>query len=365
MEPLDELFLERAYELAERGLGNTAPNPAVGAVVVLDGTIVGEGYHHVAGEPHAEVHALQAAGERARGATLYVSLEPCNHFGRTPPCAHAVSAAGIRRVVVGAPDPNPKTDGGGIQHLRERGIEVEVAAHERARTIIEPFARAIRSNRPYVTLKMAMSLDGYIASKPGRQEWLTGEEAREFVRELRINHDAVAVGAGTVRIDNPQLTVRPAHRRLPDYVRIVLCETDTVDETSYVFQPEEGYARTIVVAPTGARDRFANLENDAELLFVGDAGSTQLDIAQALQALRARGITSMLCEGGPTMAGNLLNLRLVDRMAWLVAPRLLRTAEAVPVVAAGNLAAVRGLRFERVERLGADLLVSGHFEPDV
>src|SRR5689334_9163173 len=225
MEPLDELYLERAYELAERGLGNTSPNPAVGAVVVLDGRIVGEGYHHLAGSPHAEVHALQAAGELARGATLFVSLEPCNHFGRTPPCSQAVAAAGVRRVVIGTPDPNPKTDGGGIQYLRDRGIDVEIAKHERARSIIEPFARAIRSNRPYVTLKMAMSLDGYVASHPGRQEWLTGEEARHFVRDLRISHDAVAVGAGTVRIDNPQLTVRPPYHRLREYVRIVVCET--------------------------------------------------------------------------------------------------------------------------------------------
>jgi len=199
---LDRLYLSRAYELARRGAGNTSPNPIVGAVVVANGEIAGEGFHHRAGEPHAEVNALEAAGDRARGATLYVSLEPCNHFGRTPPCSHAVADAGIARVVVGTFDPNPKTNEGGIAHLRGHGVDVEIADDDEARALIEPFAAAIRSERPFVTLKMAMSLDGYVSSRSGEVQWLTGEEARAFVRELRIEHDAVMVGAGTVRIDN-------------------------------------------------------------------------------------------------------------------------------------------------------------------
>jgi diaminohydroxyphosphoribosylaminopyrimidine deaminase/5-amino-6-(5-phosphoribosylamino)uracil reductase len=365
MGPLDHLYLERAYELAERGAGSTSPNPAVGAVVVREGRIAGEGYHHRAGEPHAEVHALRAAGDAARGATLYVSLEPCNHFGRTPPCAYAVAEAGVTRVVVGTPDPNPKTAGGGTQYLRDRGITVEISDDARARAIVELFARAIRSNRPYVTLKMAMSLDGYIASKPGSQEWLTGAEARDFVRDLRIMHDAVAVGAGTVRVDNPQLTVRPPHRRLREYTRIVICETDTVEPSSAVFAPQDAYARTIVVAPSGARGKLAAAERVADVLFVGAEDDMKLDLASGLQALKERGITSVLCEGGPTLAGHLLKGALVDRFVWLVAPRLLRGDTAVPVLASGPLAQVRGLRFDRVEHLGADLLVSGLIESHV
>jgi diaminohydroxyphosphoribosylaminopyrimidine deaminase/5-amino-6-(5-phosphoribosylamino)uracil reductase len=194
---------------------------------------------------------------------------------------------------------------------------------------------------------------------------LTGDEAREYVRELRIAHDAVAVGAGTVRVDNPQLTVRPPHHRLREYVRIVMCETDTVEASSNVFLPEQDYAQTIVVAPAGVREKFSNLCAVGKLIFVGDDNARQLDMSKALQALHERGITSMLCEGGPTMAGYLLQQRLVDRLVWLVAPRLLRTGEAVPVVGTGNLAALRGLRFDGVERLGADLLISGRFEPDV
>jgi diaminohydroxyphosphoribosylaminopyrimidine deaminase / 5-amino-6-(5-phosphoribosylamino)uracil reductase len=356
---LDRLYLERACELAQRGMGNTSPNPAVGAVIVHDGEIAGEGYHHRAGEPHAEVNALHAAGDRARGATIYVSLEPCDHHGRTPPCSQALIDAGIARVVIGAEDPNPKTDGAGIRRLRDRGIAVEVANDAQASAIIEPFARAIRAHRPYISLKMAMSLDGFIASKPGGQEWLTGDQAREFVRELRIEHDAVAVGAGTIRVDNPQLTVRPAHFRLREYVRVVVCETDAVDPASAVFAPETGYGQTIVLAPAGAAPRFAQLRGVADVLFVGAANEMDLDMGAGMQALRERGISSVLCEGGPTMAGHLLAAGLVDRFHWLIAPRLLRTESSVPVVTAGALSERRGLRFDRVERLGRDLLVSG------
>lgn len=359
MDALDRLFLERANELARRGAGNTSPNPAVGAVVVRDGRIAGEGYHHRAGEPHAEVHALDAAGASADGATLYVSLEPCNHFGRTPPCTQAVVKARIARVVIGTPDPNPKTSGGGIAYVRERGIEVEIAGDAASRAIVEPFARAIRSERPYVTLKMAMSLDGFIASTHAVQHWLTGPQAREFVRELRIAHDAVAVGAGTVRVDNPRLTVRPEHHRLLPYRRVVMCETDAVEPKSLIFSPRDGYAATIVVAPAGIRERFSALEPVAEVLYVGSPDTTELDLAQALRELRALGIASLLCEGGPTLAGRLFELGLVDRFYGLVAPQMLRSAQAVPVLTRGTLPGVRGLRFDRVERLGADLLVGG------
>ena len=224
---LDRLYLDRAYELAARGIGSTSPNPPVGAVVVRDGKILGEGYHHVAGAPHAEANALAQAGD-ALGATLYVSLEPCNHVGRTPACAQTVVDAGIRRAVIGTFDPNPRTNRGGVARLREAGIEVEIAGDTRALQLVEPFARAVRDKRAYLTLKMAMSVDGAITSKPGVQEWITGEPERLYVRDLRIAHDAVMVGAGTVRVDDPQLTVRPPHDRLRPYVRVVVCETDSV-----------------------------------------------------------------------------------------------------------------------------------------
>jgi len=360
--PLDRLFLERAYELAARGTGNTAPNPLVGAVVVRDGRIVGEGYHHRAGTPHAEVHAIAEAGD-VREATLYVSLEPCDHVGRTGACTQALLRAGVRRVVVGAVDPNPATNGRGIARLRESGVRVDVAGDEAARQLIEPVARAIRGDRPFVALKMAMSLDGAIAAMPGVREWLTGEAARNYVRELRVAYDAVMVGAGTVRVDDPQLTVRPAHDRLRPYVRIVACETDTVPQTSRVFEPVPGYERTIVLAPGGASDRMRNLAAVAEVVFVGNDDAHELDLAAALRALHARGLWSVLCEGGPTLAGRLVAAGLADRLVWVIAPLLLASERAVPVLAGADLAALhKRLRFDLVERVGDDVVLSGTFD---
>jgi diaminohydroxyphosphoribosylaminopyrimidine deaminase/5-amino-6-(5-phosphoribosylamino)uracil reductase len=316
---------------------------------------LGEGYHHRRGLPHAEVEALSAAGE-ARAATLYVTLEPCDHAGLTPPCSQAVVDAGVARVVVGALDPNPKTAGGGIARLRAAGLAVEVADDAWSHELIEDFAIAITRDRPYLRLKMAASLDGYVAPRPG-SHWLTGEPARAYVRELRATHDAVMVGAGTVRVDDPQLTVRPPRSRRKPYRRVVACEDAPVDPQRRIFSKEEGYAPTIVLAPRGLRERFASLEDVAEVVLVGDEDAAQLDLAEAMRALKAHGVASVLCEGGPTLAARLLERRLVDRVDWLLAPQLLANANAVPALA-GDASATGALRFDRVERLGDDLLVS-------
>lgn len=358
MNALDRLFLERACELAERAIGSTSPNPPVGAVLERHGAVVGEGFHHRAGEPHAEANALHEAGQRARGATLYVSLEPCNHTGRTPPCAPAIIAAGVARVLIGARDPNPRTAGAGIAALQAAGIRVEEAHLMRARALVERFAIAVTLGRPFVTLKMAASVDGYIASKPGSQEWLTGEASRAYVREQRIAHDAVLVGAQTVREDNPRLTVRPMHHRQRDYVRVVACGSGTVDPARVVFAREPGYARTIVLAPGGLRRKMMELERLADVQYAGANDVGQLDLHAALAALHTNGIQSVLCEGGPRLAAALLASGLVDRIDWLVAPRILSSATAVAALA-GDDGLRRGLRFDRVEPLGPDVLISG------
>jgi diaminohydroxyphosphoribosylaminopyrimidine deaminase/5-amino-6-(5-phosphoribosylamino)uracil reductase len=321
---------------------------------------VGEGYHRLRGEAHAEVEALRAAGDGAevRGATLYVTLEPCDHTGLTPPCTRALIEAGVARVVVGALDPNPKTAGGGIARLREAGIAVDVLEDAWASSLIEDFTVAVRTTRPYVRLKLAASLDGYVAAEPGSAR-LTGARAREYVRELRAAHDAVLVGAGTVRVDDPQLTVRPPYARRRPYVRVVVCESAPVSAERRVFAPLDGYARSVVLAPAGLRDRFAPLEAVADVLYAGEPGALELDLAAALAALKTRGIASVLCEGGPTLAARLLARGLVDRLDWLVAPALLRNPRAVPALGDADVRAGFGaLCFERVERLGEDLLVS-------
>ncbi len=335
-------------------------------MIVRDGRTLGEGYHHRRGEAHAEIEALRAAakaGADVRGATMYVSLEPCSHHGATGPCCEALVASGIARVVIGALDPSPRA-GGGAARLRAGGVAVEVSGTPAARALIERFAFAVGSVLPFVTLKMAMSVDGAIAPLPGAAFPVSGAPARERVRDFRYDADAVMVGAGTIRIDDAQLTVRPHRNRRKPYTRIVVCESDAVPATSRVFAspadaPPAAYARTIVLAPAGVRERFAALEPVADVLFVGDEAAVTLDLAAALRALRERDITTILCEGGPTLAGRLLAQRLIARISWFVAPRFLQSPHAVPVLAGADLRlAADGWRFDGVERVGEDVLLS-------
>lgn len=359
---LDRVFLDRAYELAARGIGSTAPNPPVGAVVARDGRVVGEGYHHRSGDAHAETYALRQAGEAARGATLYVSLEPCACAGRVPACAPAIERAGITRVVAGTIDPNPKNRGLGTAYLRERGIAVEIGDEPRARELIESFAAAIASERPFLALKMAMSLDGAVTSQPSVQQWITSEEERHYVRDLRIAYDAVMVGARTVRIDDPQLTVRPPFHRLRPFRRIVVCQTETIAASSRILHEVEEYARTIVLAPAGARERFEDLRERADVILVEGRDPARLDLTAAMEALRHAGIESVLCEGGPTLGARLIEAGMVDRFYWAIAPRLLGNEHAVPVLAGVDFAALgHRLTFDRVERAGQDVVISGRF----
>ena len=323
--------------------------------MVRDGRVVGEGYHRRAGEAHAEPQALEQAGSNARGSTVYVSLEPCRHVGRTPPCTKALIEAGVARVVAGTLDP---TDHGGANQLKKRGIEFVVAEDQAARALIEIFAGTMRSNRPYAALKMAMSLDGVIAPRPGLQARIGSEAEERYVRELRTISDAVMVGAGTIRVDDPRLTVRPPHDRVRPYVRIVACESDAVSVRSRVFAAEDGYSKTVVLAPAGLRTMFDGLREVADVIDVGSAGAVTLDLRQAMESLRARGIFSVLCEGGPKLGASLLGARLIDRVYWAIAPRFLSGAAAVPVLSGTDLD-IGLARFDRVERVGPDVVVSG------
>jgi diaminohydroxyphosphoribosylaminopyrimidine deaminase/5-amino-6-(5-phosphoribosylamino)uracil reductase len=366
VDDIDATYLSRACELASRALADAAPNPPVGAVIVRAGRTLGEGWHHRKGEPHAEAEALDAArraGEDVRGATMYVTLEPHDHESTMPPCSRAVIDAGIGRVVVGAIDPNERTRGRGVERMRAAGLGVEVTDDPGCLALIERFAFTIGTARPFVTLKMAMSLDGCVA--PARSTFaVSGAAARRFVHELRADHDAVMVGAGTVRVDDPLLTVRPHYTRRKPYVRIVCCETAPVPAASRIFEapadaPPGAYAPTIVLAPAGLAPAFAPLAAVADVVLAGPPESCELDLAAALVALRAKGIASVLCEGGPTLAARLLAARLVERVVWIVAPRLLQGPAAVPVLAGADLReAANGWTFDRVERLGNDIMLT-------
>ncbi len=329
-------------------------------MIVRGAETLGEGYHHRRGEPHAEVEALRdaaARGAAVRGATLYVSLEPCDHTGLTPPCTSTVLANGISRVVIGTLDPNPRNAGSGVRRLRGAQVVVDVVDDERARELVAEFAVAIARPRPYLRLKMAASLDGCVAPQAGERHQLSGREAAVYVRELRTMHDAVLVGSRTVRIDDPLLTVRPPSARRKPYRRVVACQERVPAADAAVFAPVAGYGPTIVLAPGGLRSRFSALEDVAEVTSVGDADATALDLSRALQALRAFDVATILCEGGPTLAARLVAEDLVDRFDWLVAPAFLRNNRSVPVLDGGSAAAT--LRFDRVERLGRDVLLSG------
>lgn len=310
--------MRRAFALAARGAGRTSPNPLVGAVVVRAGEIVGEGHHRAAGSAHAEIEALDQAGPSARGATLYVALEPCAHHGRTPPCADRVIAAGITRVVAAMPDPDPRVDGRGFAALRAAGIAVvEPFLRPDAERLNEAFLTRVRTGRPFVLLKLATTLDGRVAV-PGRR-YLTGPEALRYVHRLRAQLDAVLIGVGTVLADDPELTVRDVRGRDP--VRIILDTTARTPTTSKVVagpHPE----RTIIVVGDDADAARTDALSARGVRVVRSPRSDdgRIDLAEALRRLAAQGLNSVLAEGGPQVGTALLRSRLVDRLLLIIAP---------------------------------------------
>jgi len=361
-----EQFMDRAVALARRGEGRTAPNPPVGAVLVKDGVIVGEGHHPAAGEPHAEIFALRAAGEKAHGADLYVTLEPCCHQGRTGPCTEALIAAGIKRVFFGAVDPNPRMAGQGLNQLREAGIEVVAGPlADDCRRLIAPFAKHVTSGRPYVILKVAMTLDGQTATSTGESQWISSPESRTLVHRLRDRADGVLVGAGTVLADDPQLTVRLAEGgRNP--ARIILDGTLRTPAGARVFSAASPGRRLLVTAadiPADAAGRHR--EKGVEIVGVPRRNG-QLDLAAVMDALGACQLQCLLVEGGGGLSGALLRAGLVDRLMLFVAPLLLGGCDGRPLLeGAGVTRLADALRLNdlRISRVGCDVLLEGEVGP--
>jgi diaminohydroxyphosphoribosylaminopyrimidine deaminase/5-amino-6-(5-phosphoribosylamino)uracil reductase len=312
----DRAFMRRALVLARRGWGRTAPNPMVGAVVVRDGDIIGEGWHAEYGGPHAEVVALEAAGERARGSTVYVTLEPCAHAGRTPPCTDALVRAGVARVVCAAHDPHPVA-AGGARRLEAAGIEVAVGIEEaEALELNAHFFHALTSTRPFITLKLATSIDGAIADASGKSRWLTGVTARRYVHRLRAGHDAIAVGAGTAIADDPSLTVRTGRRPRIAPARIVFDRRARLPLGSSLVRTARDVRTIVVVADASSPEARALADAGVHLV-----DGTSLDAA--LRQLRSIDVRSILVEGGAQLAGALLAEAVVDRMIIFQAPLVL------------------------------------------
>ena len=359
---MDEHYMRQALAIARYATGRTSPNPMVGAVILRDGRIVGQGWHRKAGTPHAEINALQQAGELARGATMYVTLEPCSHHGRTGPCADAVIAAGIKKVVVAMNDPNPLVAGQGIGKLREAGIEVVegVLAAEAAK-LNEVFIKWISTKLPFVVLKSAMSLDGKIAAHTGHSQWITGPESRQRVQELRDSYDAILVGIGTVLADNPSLTTRLSYKG-KNPIRIII---DSMARTPLDAQVvTDGLAPTIiVVTPDAPQERVNALrEQGIEILFV-ELKEKGVDLRQTFEVLARREITSILIEGGASINGSVMEEQLVDKIYWFIAPKIIGGQGALgPVGGQGVTDVNQAHLFEdmTMEPIGQDLLISAY-----
>ncbi len=364
----DRRWMRRALALAWRAQGRVAPNPAVGAVVVRDGALVGEGATRPPGGPHAEIVALQQAGERAHGATLYVTLEPCAHYGRTPPCADAVIAAGIRRAVVALLDPFPEVCGRGAAQLRASGIEVEVGLEAREAALVNAgYLKRLSSGLPEVTAKYAMTLDGRIATRTGHSRWITSELARREAHRLRDRHDAVMVGVGTVLADDPLLTVRLSPEEAgeggPHHpLRVVVDSRARTPPTAAMLRPDTPGRTLIACTADAPADRVRELEAAGAEVVVLPRGEGGVDLVALLHALGERGVNRVLVEGGGRLLGRLFDLGLVDQVVAFIAPVIVGGCEAPgPIGGHGVAAMEQAWRLQSVElcRLGPDVMLAG------
>ena len=349
----DLKWMRLALTLARRAEGLTRPNPPVGAVVVKNGLKIGQGWHKKAGGPHAEVFALRQAGTAARGATIYVTLEPCSTYGRTPPCTDAILRAGLARVVVGTADPNPKHAGRGLRLLRKAGIRVAAGAcADEAAALIAPFACHVLRQRPFITLKLGLSLDGRIADHTHSSRWITGPEAREVVQSMRRASDAILVGAGTVRHDDPSLWPRPDGKRNP--WRVIVVRKGPLPLSSQIFT-DEHVARTIVAAPKGWQPACASK--------IRQVGATLLELPpnRFLPALAKElgklGLLRVLCEGGGILAGKLVRAGLVDELCVFLSPMLIGGNVGAMGTTEWRLALAPRFRLRECRPVGQDLFL--------
>lgn len=359
----DREYMQLALDLAASAKGYTNPNPVVGAVLVKDGVIVGTGLHLKAGEPHAEVHAFNMAGDHAKGATLYVTLEPCSHYGKTPPCANLVKESEVSRVVVATMDPNPSVAGRGIRLLQEAGIQVEVGVlEEEARKLNERFIHNMLTNRPFVVSKFAMTLDGKIATHTGHSKWITEEEARLQVHELRHEIDAILVGIGTVLADNPSLTTRLPQGNGKNPIRIILDSDLRIPLSATVVNVEE--AQTIIVCSTDADpSKTHQLKEKGVQIIQVSKKETGLDLEEMLDELYKNGITDLLVEGGAEINASFLRAGLINKFIVYIAPKLLGGRHSKTPFTGMDIETIDEalqLEFDSFEQIGPDLCITAY-----
>jgi len=364
----DKRFMQMALDLAKKGEGFTSPNPMVGAVIVKDQKVVGKGYHKAAGEAHAEVNAIDDAGALAKNATLYVTLEPCNHTGRTPPCTEKVIASGIRRVVAAMDDPNPGVKGGGLDYLKSCGISITVGVCEKqAKKLNEIFIKYALTKRPFTIVKCAATLDGRIATKTGDSRWVTGEESRQFVHQLRHAMDAIMVGINTVKKDNPSLTTRLTTRQKNtkqlDPTRIILDTHLRISEKAKLLQLHSDSDTILITGPLVARDKKTRLENKGVRIIESPVIDGLIDLDGLMNILGSLGITSLLIEGGSRVFASALSTGIVDKVLFFYAPKILGGDDGIPICKGPGVDLMDHcipVKDIQVRRFGDDIMIEGY-----
>lgn len=361
MTPADRKFMKRAITLARKGVGKTSPNPAVGCVIVKDGIIVGEGWHKRAGGHHAEVHALEAAGSAAQGADVYVTLEPCNHTGKTPPCTEALIKAGVARIVVGMRDPNPVA-GGGLARLEQAGIRIEASGMvKECQALNQPFIKQVTTGMPFVTFKCAMTLDGNIATVTGESRWISCEASRRHVHRMRACHDAIMVGVDTIIADNPQLTVRHVQGKNP--IRVIVDTRLRTPESVEVLGGR--LARKTIIATTEADPEIhRRYTRQGATILVCEEFDGRVSMNDLLAKLGAMGIQSILLEGGSRLAGDMVRNRLIDEFVIFIAPKILGSDGFAPFALNGITSMDKSYRlsFGHIAHVGDDLIIHAYPE---
>jgi len=356
--------MEMALDLAEKGRGFTSPNPMVGAVVVKEGIVIGSGYHRKAGTPHAEVNAIHDAGKAARGATLYVTLEPCNHTGRTPPCTEKILQSGIQRVVVAADDPNPDVRGHGSAFLKEKGVALTRGiCRDRANRLNEFFNKHITTKRPFVIAKCAATLDGRTATRTGNSKWITGETARAHVHRIRHAVDGIMVGIGTVNLDDPHLTARVPGGKTLDPVRIILDSRLDISENARVFHLDSNADTLIICGCSASAEKRRRIEKKNVRVLAARERKGRIDLDSLMDRLGEMEITSLLIEGGSRVLASAFRERIVDKCALFFAPKLLGGDDGFPILkGVGPELMADCIQLDRMDirRLGEDILIEGY-----
>lgn len=360
----DAFYMKRALELAARGGGSTSPNPLVGAVIVKNGQIIGEGWHERAGEPHAEINAIRNARENLENSTIYVNLEPCSHYGRTPPCAEELVKRKFRRVVVAMEDPNPMVAGRGIKLLRDNGIQVDVGINRiEALMLNDIFIKYITGKTPFVLIKAAMTLDGKTATKTGDSKWISGELSRQYVHQLRNRYSSILVGLNTIIKDNPELTSRLTGMKTINPVRIILDSKGRIPTDARVLEMDENKRTIVATTEDMPAEKKEYLENRGAEVITTDKKAGKVNIKQLAGELYKKGIDSILVEGGGTVAASFMEEGLADKAAFFIAPVIVGGITApTPVMGTGVNFVREGckLKHRKLSTIGEDILVEGY-----